>query len=85
MVQILLYFSKMTKSTRLISLLQPSPETVSLFNEVILLAEGRIIYAGPVSEVEDYFAGLGYVWYVECARETCLAIRDGADFTLHQI
>lgn len=42
------------------SLLQPGPETFSLFDEVILLAEGRLVYAGPVEEVVEYFAALGY-------------------------
>lgn len=42
------------------SLLQPGPETFSLFDEVILLAEGRLIYAGPIDDVLDYFRKLGY-------------------------
>ena len=31
-----------------------------MFNEVILMSEGRIIYAGPILGVEEYFASLGY-------------------------
>lgn len=42
------------------SLLQPGPETFSLFDEVILLAEGHLIYAGPIDDVLDYFRNLGY-------------------------
>ncbi len=53
-------FSKAAGTTRLVSLLQPGPETFSLFDEVILLAEGRLIYSGPIDEVVDYFASLGY-------------------------
>jgi energy-coupling factor transporter ATP-binding protein EcfA2 len=60
MVQVLLYFGKVQSMTRVFALLQPSPETVSLFDEVILLAEGRILFAGPIEEVEDYFAQIGY-------------------------
>ena len=60
MVELMIHVSRMTNTTRVISLLQPPPETVSLFDEVILLAEGRIIYAGPIEEVEDYFGQLGY-------------------------
>jgi energy-coupling factor transporter ATP-binding protein EcfA2 len=60
MVQVLLHFGKIQNMTRVFALLQPSPETVSLFDEVILLAEGRIIFAGPIEEVEDYFAKIGY-------------------------
>ena len=60
MVQMILHFGRLRKFTRIISLLQPSPETVSLFNEVIVLAEGKILYCGPVLEVEEYFADIGY-------------------------
>ena len=60
MIQILMHVGKMQKMTRVISLLQPSPETVALFDDVILLAEGKLLYAGPISDVENYFARLGY-------------------------
>lgn len=56
----MMHYTRLSKMTRVISLLQPSPETVSLFDEVILLAEGRLLYAGEVSSVENYFASLGY-------------------------
>jgi ABC-type multidrug transport system ATPase subunit len=60
MIQTFMQIGKIQKRTHVISLLQPSPETVSLFDEVILLAEGKLLYAGPISEVEQYFASLGY-------------------------
>lgn len=53
-------FSKAAMTTRVISLLQPGPESFSLFDEVILLSMGHVIYAGPIDEVVDYFASLGY-------------------------
>lgn len=53
-------FSKAARTTRVISLLQPGPETFSLFDEVILLAEGYVIYAGPIDQVVEYFERLGY-------------------------
>ena len=56
----IMHFTKLQRTTRVLSLLQPSPETVSLFDEVILLAEGRILFAGPISKVEEYFGHLGY-------------------------
>ena len=42
------------------------PSTAHCFSslldiKVILLAEGSVIYAGPVDEVVDYFAALGYL------------------------
>ena len=56
----LVKFAKVAGTTRLVSLLQPGPETFSLFDEVILLAEGQLVYAGPIEEAADYFASLGY-------------------------
>ena len=60
MIETLLYLGRLANMTRVIALLQPSPETVSLFDDVILLGEGRILYAGPIEDVEGYFADLGY-------------------------
>lgn len=60
MIQTILHFGRVRQFTRVISLLQPSPETVSLFDEVILLADGKLIFSGPVGDVEDYFGSLGY-------------------------
>lgn len=53
-------FSKAARTTRVISLLQPGPETFSLFDEVVLLAKGNVVYSGPISEVTGYFSALGY-------------------------
>jgi ABC-type multidrug transport system ATPase subunit len=60
-MNILMHSGKIRKKVQIISLLQPSPETVSIFDEVILIGAGKILYAGPISQVEDYFAALGYV------------------------
>jgi len=54
------YIGKVREKLQVISLLQPSPEIVSLFDEIILMARGQIIFAGPVLQVESYFARLGY-------------------------
>lgn len=59
-VNVLMHSGKVRKRLQVISLLQPSPETVSLFDEVILIAEGKLLFAGPIQKVEDYFASLGY-------------------------
>jgi ABC-type multidrug transport system ATPase subunit len=56
----LMHYTRLHKMTRIISLLQPSPETVSLFDEIILLAKGKILYTGPIATVEAHFASLGY-------------------------
>jgi len=61
MIRILLHFGKYSRLTRVFSLLQPNPETVRLFDEVIVLAEGQVIYAGPMNVAEEYFAEIGFV------------------------
>ncbi|XP_062143567.1 pleiotropic drug resistance protein 3-like isoform X2 [Alnus glutinosa] len=49
-----------TDTTALISLLQPAPETFDLFDELILMAEGKIVYHGPRSDVLQFFEDCGF-------------------------
>lgn len=49
-----------TDTTALVSLLQPAPETFNLFDEVILMAEGKIVYHGPRSHVLQFFEDCGF-------------------------
>lgn len=51
---------KMMGTVRIVSLLQPPPETVALFDEIVLIDSGKILYAGPVDEVVGHFESLGY-------------------------
>ena len=60
MVDLLTYYGRAQDMTRILALLQPSPETVSLFDEVIVLAEGKVLYSGPIETVQEYFQNLGY-------------------------
>ncbi|MBA0583705.1 hypothetical protein Gorai_014551, partial [Gossypium raimondii] len=46
--------------TALISLLQPAPETYQLFDDVILLSDGQIVYQGPRENVLDFFKYMGF-------------------------
>ncbi|XP_073135477.1 pleiotropic drug resistance protein 1-like isoform X3 [Henckelia pumila] len=46
--------------TALISLLQPEPETYDLFDDIILMSEGQIVYQGPREKVLDLFKSLGF-------------------------
>ncbi|KAG8091552.1 hypothetical protein GUJ93_ZPchr0012g20034 [Zizania palustris] len=48
------------EATVLMSLLQPAPETFELFDDLILLSEGKIIYQGPIRHVVDFFKSLGF-------------------------
>ncbi|KAL6223964.1 hypothetical protein ACLB2K_002821 [Fragaria x ananassa] len=47
-------------STTIISLLQPAPETYELFDDVILLCEGQIVYQGPRQAALDFFSYMGF-------------------------
>ncbi|XP_042473406.1 pleiotropic drug resistance protein 2-like isoform X1 [Zingiber officinale] len=46
--------------TVLISLLQPAPETFELFDDVILISEGQIVYQGPREHVVEFFESVGF-------------------------
>ncbi|CAI5468189.1 unnamed protein product [Closterium sp. Yama58-4] len=50
----------LTNTTTLISLLQPAPETFELFDDVMLMSEGRIVYHGPREEVLGFFQEMGF-------------------------
>ncbi|RLN94209.1 hypothetical protein BBJ28_00012935, partial [Nothophytophthora sp. Chile5] len=56
-----------------ISLLQPTPEVFALFDEVLLLNAGEMLYYGPREAVSAHFAALG----LRCPQE-----RPVADFLL---
>lgn len=49
-----------TDTTALISLLQPAPETFDLFDELLLMAEGKIVYHGPRTHVLQFFEDCGF-------------------------
>ena len=49
-----------TEATILMSLLQPAPETFDLFDDIILLSEGQIVYQGPREHVLEFFETCGF-------------------------
>ncbi|WOH13107.1 hypothetical protein DCAR_0832616 [Daucus carota subsp. sativus] len=49
-----------TDATALISLLQPAPETFDLFDDILLLAEGKIVYHGARADVLKFFENFGF-------------------------
>uniref|UniRef100_A0A0D9WFM2 ABC transporter domain-containing protein n=1 Tax=Leersia perrieri TaxID=77586 RepID=A0A0D9WFM2_9ORYZ len=49
-----------SESTILVSLLQPAPETYELFDDIILMAEGKIVYHGPKSCIISFFESCGF-------------------------
>nr|AUB45106.1 ABA transporter [Camptotheca acuminata] len=48
------------QGTAVISLLQPAPETYDLFDDIILLSDGQIVYQGPREEVLEFFESMGF-------------------------
>ncbi|KAK7264733.1 hypothetical protein RJT34_32343 [Clitoria ternatea] len=44
----------------LLSLLQPAPETYEFFDDLILMAEGKIVYHGPRSQALQFFKDCGF-------------------------
>jgi len=46
--------------TAVISLLQPAPETYNLFDDVMLLSDGQIVYHGHREDVLDFFESMGF-------------------------
>ncbi|CAK9171344.1 unnamed protein product, partial [Ilex paraguariensis] len=48
------------QATALVSLLQPAPETYDLFDDIILLSDGQIVYQGPRENVLEFFECMGF-------------------------
>ncbi|KAG5043644.1 hypothetical protein JHK87_007559 [Glycine soja] len=48
------------KGTAVISLLQPTPETYNLFDDIILLSDSHIVYQGPREHVLEFFKSMGF-------------------------
>lgn len=58
-------------ATVLVSLLQPTPETYGVFDDVMLLSSGRLVFHGPREMILPFFDSLGFV---------CPAEKGEADF-----
>ncbi|XP_022962387.1 ABC transporter G family member 35-like [Cucurbita moschata] len=50
----------LTEATVVMSLLQPAPETFDLFDDIILLSDGQIVYEGPREHVLEFFQSCGF-------------------------
>ncbi|KAJ1284239.1 hypothetical protein BS78_03G189900 [Paspalum vaginatum] len=48
------------EGTALISLLQPTSETYELFDDIILLSDGKVVYQGPRVHVQEFFEWMGF-------------------------
>nr|TKR74333.1 pleiotropic drug resistance protein 3-like isoform X1 [Populus alba] len=54
------HLAHITDATVLISLLQPAPEIFDLFDDIMLMAEGMVVYHGPRSSVCRFFEDSGF-------------------------
>ncbi|KAL2472415.1 ABC transporter G family member 40 [Abeliophyllum distichum] len=59
-VNMLRQFVHIMKGTAFISLLQPAPETYDLFDDIVLLSDGQIVYQGPRENVLEFFESTGF-------------------------
>lgn len=59
-VSCLQQLAHIAESTVVVSLLQPAPETYNLFDDIILMAEGKIVYHGPREEILNFFDECGF-------------------------
>lgn len=57
----------------IVALLQPTPEVVELFDDILMINEGHLIYHGPRTEILGYFHDHGF---------TCPPRTDPADFLI---
>jgi ABC-type multidrug transport system ATPase subunit/ABC-type multidrug transport system permease subunit len=59
-VNSLKHFVHILEGTAVISLLQPAPETYDLFDDIILLSDGIVVYQGPRENVLEFFESMGF-------------------------
>ncbi|GMF38143.1 unnamed protein product [Phytophthora lilii] len=65
--------AKKLHKTVVMALLQPAPEVFELFDNILLLNDGEVMYHGPREQAVPYFESLGFV---------CPPDRDVADYLL---
>ncbi|KAI3775043.1 hypothetical protein L1987_49611 [Smallanthus sonchifolius] len=54
------HYVHILEGTALISLLQPAPETYALFDDIILVSDGKIMYEGSRENVLEFFESMGF-------------------------
>lgn len=59
-INMLRQYVHIMQGTAFISLLQPAPETYDLFDDIVLLSEGRVVYHGPREGVLEFFESMGF-------------------------
>ncbi|CCI10243.1 unnamed protein product [Albugo candida] len=66
-------WAKTLGGSAVIALLQPTPEVVELFDDILMINEGHLLYHGPRTEILSYFSERGF---------TCPSRTDPADFLI---
>ncbi|KAI7905378.1 P-loop containing nucleoside triphosphate hydrolase protein [Cokeromyces recurvatus] len=59
-VECLVNLAKNYKRTVVFTIHQPRSNIVTLFDQLVLLAQGHVVYSGPQTEVQSYFQQIGY-------------------------
>ena len=59
-VECLVTLVKTYNRTVVFTIHQPRSNIVALFDQLMLLAEGRVVYSGPYSKCQSYFDSIGY-------------------------
>ncbi|KAG5396189.1 hypothetical protein IGI04_018003 [Brassica rapa subsp. trilocularis] len=59
-VKSLQQLAHITNATVLVSLLQPAPESYDLFDDIVLMDQGIIVYHGPRDQVLSFFEECGF-------------------------
>ena len=57
----LVFAAKTLNTNCVVALLQPAPDVIELFEDILLIAEGQIIYHGPTNQAKDYFENMGFI------------------------
>ena len=59
-VECLVTLVKTYNRTVVFTIHQPRSNIVALFDQLILLSQGHVVYSGPFGECQNYFDGIGY-------------------------
>lgn len=59
-VECLVHLAKTYKRTVIFTIHQPRSNIVALFDRLVLLAQGKTVYSGPLHQCQSYFDQIGY-------------------------
>lgn len=59
-IECLVTLAKTYKRTVIFTIHQPRSNIVALFDRLVLLAQGKVVFSGPFAQCQDYFDQIGY-------------------------